>query len=99
MAWEFNDDKIEDVSFCLADMQLAHLAEDIEKETGAARHEVLLVMLFEIEALAHEYGMPGPELLMVAANNRLEFRGEVKASEDIKDALDRIVRNQKPKRD
>ncbi len=99
MAWEFNDDNIDEIWSCLADMQLEGIIGDIEKDAGAARHEVLLVMLFEIERLAHEHGLPGPEFLMAAANNRHKFRGEVRASQEVREALDRIVGNQKQKGD
>ena len=57
--YEFSDGGIEDASCYLGgNMHLKQLADDCIAATGAKVHEVLLVMLFEIEGIANEHGIP-----------------------------------------
>ena len=91
--YEFSDGGIEDASNYLGgNLHLQQLADDCIAATGAKLHEVLLVMLFEIEGIANERGMPGPQLLMAGAQNRAEFRGEVEAAAKMRAAIKRIFK-------
>ncbi len=92
MTWKFSDEAQNEVMEYFGDYPVESFVEDVENETGLARHEVLLGMLFEIEGLAHELGMPGPEFLRAVANNREDYRGEVNVAKEVREDLDRIVR-------
>ncbi len=92
MTWKFSDEAQNEVMEYFGDYPVESFVEDVENETGLARHEVLLGMLFEIEDLAHELGMPGPEFLRAVANNREDYRGEVNVAKEVREDLDRIVR-------
>ena len=93
MDFEFKQENTDEVDIYLADVPLEEFVERCEEQTSARRHEVLLMMLFAIENLANEYGLPGPEFLMEAGRNRQEFRGEVRAAHDMRKALNRVIRD------
>ena len=95
MTWKFSDEALNEIMEYFADYPVEDFVKTAEEETGLPRHEVLLGILFEVEDLAHEFGMPGPEFLLAAANNRKDFRGEVKPAKDMREALDQIVRSRR----
>ena len=97
MKWEFNNEKFQEASLYLADDPVEDLVKRVEESTGAGRLEVLLAILFEIEELVHQHGVPGPDFLAGAAINRREFRGDVKAAKEMRAALDEILRQHRSK--
>jgi hypothetical protein len=64
----------------------------VMKKTGATAFEVLTMMVCLLEELATERGIDGPFMLLAMATNRSNFRGEVRAADEMRAALKRIFK-------